>query len=291
MVYHIYCPTDLSSCPRALARWPNLFSSRTHTFEYGYRRVRRWQLGSLLGGLLAREHEVTLVARPAQARTLRDGGLRLTGEFDDHVTPAVRPTSPDSRLTSRLSPSRPSIPRLPPPNWRPARSMPFSRFRTEWGTKPSSQTASSVPSSPELSPTAHCLRSQVSWRVQAGEPSSLALDPAVEHPSSRGSAQRSRRLGSKRLSRPTCRVDSGRNSPLTRESTGYGAYWNVKRRDSRGPSSRPRSHGNTRNCPCRPCKRHLALGAGSTHRTRASRNRNSCEHVVDGPGRSCRSAD
>ncbi|NGM68647.1 2-dehydropantoate 2-reductase [Natronolimnobius sp. AArcel1] len=46
-------------------------------------------LGSLLGGLLAREHEVTLVARPAQARTLRDGGLWLTGEFDDHVTPAV----------------------------------------------------------------------------------------------------------------------------------------------------------------------------------------------------------
>ncbi|WP_222915354.1 ketopantoate reductase family protein [Natrinema sp. SYSU A 869] len=36
-------------------------------------------LGSLVGGLLAREHDVTLVAREAHARAVRESGLRLEG--------------------------------------------------------------------------------------------------------------------------------------------------------------------------------------------------------------------
>ncbi|MFA9416080.1 ketopantoate reductase family protein [Natrinema sp. HArc-T2] len=40
-------------------------------------------LGSLVGGLLARDHEVTLVAREAHARAVHESGLRLEGVFDD----------------------------------------------------------------------------------------------------------------------------------------------------------------------------------------------------------------
>ena len=49
-------------------------------------------LGSLVGGLLARGHDVTLVAREAHARAVRESGLRLEGAVDDgpsHVSPAA----------------------------------------------------------------------------------------------------------------------------------------------------------------------------------------------------------
>ena len=36
-------------------------------------------LGSLIGGLLARDHDVTLVGRDPHVRAVRDGGLRITG--------------------------------------------------------------------------------------------------------------------------------------------------------------------------------------------------------------------
>ncbi|MFC4540908.1 ketopantoate reductase family protein [Halosolutus amylolyticus] len=44
-------------------------------------------LGSLVGGALAREHDVTLVARDPHASAVRESGLRLTGQFDDRVRP------------------------------------------------------------------------------------------------------------------------------------------------------------------------------------------------------------
>jgi len=49
-------------------------------------------LGSLVGGLLARDHDVTLVAREAHARAVRESGLRLEGAVDDgpsRVVPAA----------------------------------------------------------------------------------------------------------------------------------------------------------------------------------------------------------
>ncbi|ELZ19126.1 ketopantoate reductase family protein [Natrinema limicola] len=48
-------------------------------------------LGSLVGGLLARDHDVTLVAREAHARTVRESGLRLEGVVDgpSRVSPAA----------------------------------------------------------------------------------------------------------------------------------------------------------------------------------------------------------
>ncbi|WP_265109510.1 ketopantoate reductase family protein [Halosolutus halophilus] len=46
-------------------------------------------LGSLVGGALARRHDVTLVARAAHASAVRESGLRLTGQFDDRVRPAA----------------------------------------------------------------------------------------------------------------------------------------------------------------------------------------------------------
>lgn len=53
-------------------------------------------LGSLLGGLLAREHDVTLVGRdPHMARVASDG-LRVTGVEQFHVTPAAGTDIPDS---------------------------------------------------------------------------------------------------------------------------------------------------------------------------------------------------
>ena len=47
-------------------------------------------LGSLVGGVLAREHDVTLVARPAHAEAVRAGGLTVTGAIDLCVSPKVR---------------------------------------------------------------------------------------------------------------------------------------------------------------------------------------------------------
>ncbi|SEO59372.1 ketopantoate reductase [Halogranum amylolyticum] len=44
-------------------------------------------LGSLLGGLLARAHDVTLVGRDPHVARVREGGLRVTGELEAHVSP------------------------------------------------------------------------------------------------------------------------------------------------------------------------------------------------------------
>jgi len=53
-------------------------------------------LGSLLGGLLAREHDVTLVGRDPHAATVAAEGLRVTGEVETTVrTRAVTALPPD----------------------------------------------------------------------------------------------------------------------------------------------------------------------------------------------------
>lgn len=44
-------------------------------------------LGSLVGGLLARVHEVTVVGRDPHVTRVRESGLRVTGELDAHVHP------------------------------------------------------------------------------------------------------------------------------------------------------------------------------------------------------------
>ena len=44
-------------------------------------------LGSLVGGALARAHEVTLVGRDPHMRRIREDGLRIDGEMDVHVRP------------------------------------------------------------------------------------------------------------------------------------------------------------------------------------------------------------
>lgn len=46
-------------------------------------------LGSLVGGLLARKHDVTLVGRDPHARTVREEGLTVAGEYDFHVRPGA----------------------------------------------------------------------------------------------------------------------------------------------------------------------------------------------------------
>ncbi len=47
-------------------------------------------LGSLVGGLLAREHAVTLVGRDPHVRAVRQSGLSVTGAVDATVRPAAR---------------------------------------------------------------------------------------------------------------------------------------------------------------------------------------------------------
>ena len=44
-------------------------------------------LGSLVGGLLARAHDVTLVGRDPHMRRIRENGLRIDGAVDAHVRP------------------------------------------------------------------------------------------------------------------------------------------------------------------------------------------------------------
>ena len=74
-------------------------------------------LGSLIGGLLARAHDVTLVGRDPHMRRVREDGLRIEGEADARVHPraltdgthraadlAIVSRAP--RATARSSPSR-----------------------------------------------------------------------------------------------------------------------------------------------------------------------------------------
>ena len=51
-------------------------------------------LGSLLGGLLARAHDVTLVGRDPHVERVRDEGLRISGEHSDGVEPAATTAVP-----------------------------------------------------------------------------------------------------------------------------------------------------------------------------------------------------
>jgi 2-dehydropantoate 2-reductase len=52
-------------------------------------------LGTLVGGLLASEHQVTLVGREPHVGALREDGLRVTGEFEQTVCPAASTTPPE----------------------------------------------------------------------------------------------------------------------------------------------------------------------------------------------------
>lgn len=58
-------------------------------------------LGSLVGGLLAQGHDVTLVARAAHADAIREHGLELTGEFDAVVHPEA--TTDGTHLAADLA--------------------------------------------------------------------------------------------------------------------------------------------------------------------------------------------
>ena len=53
-------------------------------------------LGSLLGGLLAREHDVTLVGRDPHMRRVASDGLAVTGVEQFRVSPAARTDTPPS---------------------------------------------------------------------------------------------------------------------------------------------------------------------------------------------------
>ena len=52
-------------------------------------------LGSLIGGMLASDHDVTLVGRDPHVSVVRQEGLRLTGAFDRTVYPAAATDPPD----------------------------------------------------------------------------------------------------------------------------------------------------------------------------------------------------
>ncbi len=51
-------------------------------------------LGSLVGGLLAREHDVTLVGREPHVMAVREGGLTIEGAIEATVTPDARTAVP-----------------------------------------------------------------------------------------------------------------------------------------------------------------------------------------------------
>ncbi len=60
-------------------------------------------LGSLVGGLLAREHHVTLVARDPHARRVAGEGLRVVGELDAHTQPRATTDPTPADLTCDLA--------------------------------------------------------------------------------------------------------------------------------------------------------------------------------------------
>ncbi|MEF8785748.1 MAG: ketopantoate reductase family protein [Haloarculaceae archaeon] len=53
-------------------------------------------LGSLVGGLLARAHDVTLVGRDPHISAVRESGLQILGAVETTVWPGAMTTSPDS---------------------------------------------------------------------------------------------------------------------------------------------------------------------------------------------------
>jgi len=59
-------------------------------------------LGSLVGGMLAREHQVTLVARDPHARRIAGRGLRVVGELDAHTRPRATTAPAPEDLTCDL---------------------------------------------------------------------------------------------------------------------------------------------------------------------------------------------
>jgi 2-dehydropantoate 2-reductase len=59
-------------------------------------------LGSLLGGLLARAHDVTLVGRDPHVERVRAEGLRVTGEYSVRVEPAATTAVPAERFDLAL---------------------------------------------------------------------------------------------------------------------------------------------------------------------------------------------
>ena len=59
-------------------------------------------LGSLLGGLLAREHAVTLVGRDPHVGAVRESGLAVDGAVESHVRPAARTDVPGGRFDCAL---------------------------------------------------------------------------------------------------------------------------------------------------------------------------------------------
>jgi 2-dehydropantoate 2-reductase len=59
-------------------------------------------LGSLLGGVLARTHDVTLVGRDPHVRTVRESGLQVEGELSLTVQPAAATAVPDGRYDLAL---------------------------------------------------------------------------------------------------------------------------------------------------------------------------------------------
>lgn len=54
--------------------------------------------GSLIGGLLAREHDVTLVGREPQTTAVRDRGVTVEGAIEATVTPDARTTVPTEEI-------------------------------------------------------------------------------------------------------------------------------------------------------------------------------------------------
>lgn len=59
-------------------------------------------LGSLVGGLLARVHDVTLVGRDPHMRRVREDGLRIEGELEAHVRPRAVTDGRDRTATLAL---------------------------------------------------------------------------------------------------------------------------------------------------------------------------------------------
>ena|SRR6056297_2836554 len=53
-------------------------------------------LGSLVGGVLAREHDVSLVGREPHVGAIEDGGLQIRGEITDTVQPRAATAPPES---------------------------------------------------------------------------------------------------------------------------------------------------------------------------------------------------
>jgi hypothetical protein len=159
-------------------------------------------LGTLVGALLARVHDVTLVGRNPHVSRVSEGGARVSGAIEAHTAPAATVEYDGSAadfavVTVKSFDTAAAAEALAAGSFDAVLSLQNGLVEDELAARLDAA-ASSAP---------------------ASDASSSARGAAAPTPAPNGSARRSATRGSRPSSPQTCPDVCGRNSPSTRAST------------------------------------------------------------------------